>query len=154
MVNLGYVVNVIEHEEERAQTLRRSWDLAQTVLVVSARLRFEERQLTAERCADGMVTGRGTFQKFFEQDELRSWISETLGVNTIAAEPGIFYVFRHPEEAERFLLTRVRVSRPRLRRSDVVFDQHQEVLNALIAFIEETGASLRGGVRVRGGPSA
>src|SRR4051794_4838011 len=37
VVNLGYVVNVIEDRAERADALRRAWDLAESVLIVSAR---------------------------------------------------------------------------------------------------------------------
>src|SRR5215471_7865092 len=38
IVNLGYVVNVIEHPHERQDALRRAWDLTDQVLIVSARL--------------------------------------------------------------------------------------------------------------------
>lgn len=38
IVNLGYVVNVIENPQERRETLRRAWSLAEQVLIVSARL--------------------------------------------------------------------------------------------------------------------
>ena len=41
VVNLGYVVNVIEDREERAKTLRSAWTLATGVLIVSARLDWE-----------------------------------------------------------------------------------------------------------------
>jgi DNA phosphorothioation-associated putative methyltransferase len=43
VVNLGYVVNVIENPEERTQVLRDSWALAQSMLIVSARLQHELR---------------------------------------------------------------------------------------------------------------
>src|SRR5689334_20972603 len=35
VVNLGYVVNVIEDPRERAETLRNAWQLAERTLVVS-----------------------------------------------------------------------------------------------------------------------
>src|SRR5437763_1565272 len=38
VVNLGYVVNVIEDPVERAEALRAAWKLTREVLVVSARL--------------------------------------------------------------------------------------------------------------------
>ena len=38
VVNLGYVVNVIEDLAERRDTLRRAWQLAGRVLIVGARL--------------------------------------------------------------------------------------------------------------------
>jgi DNA phosphorothioation-associated putative methyltransferase len=146
VVNLGYVVNVIEDERERAQVLKRAWDLAEGVLVISARLQSEGRRVAAEAShADGVVTGLGTFQRFFRQDELRDWIDATLGVSCIAAEPGIFYTFRDPARAELYLLTRVRRSRPHHRKSDVVFEDKQEILRPLMDFIEETGRLPRAG---------
>lgn len=41
VVNLGYVVNVIESNSERVEVLRRAWTLAKRLLVVSARLAGE-----------------------------------------------------------------------------------------------------------------
>src|SRR5574341_1356319 len=38
IVNLGYVVNVIETPDERRDTLRRAWSLARQLLIVSVRL--------------------------------------------------------------------------------------------------------------------
>jgi len=43
VVNLGYVVNVIESAGERAETLHRAWGLARWALVVAARLDWEAR---------------------------------------------------------------------------------------------------------------
>ena len=41
VVNLGYVVNVIEDQAERAEALRAAWALARSVLIVSARLAWD-----------------------------------------------------------------------------------------------------------------
>src|SRR5262245_44224582 len=41
IVNLGYVINVIEDPDERSQTLCEAWKFAQEVLIVSARLNVE-----------------------------------------------------------------------------------------------------------------
>jgi DNA phosphorothioation-associated putative methyltransferase len=61
IVNLGYVVNVIENPTERQQTLRRAWELAERVLIVSARLNAESTLMwEAAAFADGYVTSRGT----------------------------------------------------------------------------------------------
>src|SRR5690348_7234812 len=38
VVNLGYVINVIEKPAERAETLRRAWGLARQLLAVSAQV--------------------------------------------------------------------------------------------------------------------
>jgi DNA phosphorothioation-associated putative methyltransferase len=79
VVNLGYVVNVIENPMERQETLRRAWSLAEQVLIVSARLAAEAGTMADPAAfADGYLTSRGTFQKLFEQHELKNWIDQTL----------------------------------------------------------------------------
>ncbi len=109
IVNLGYVVNVIEDPSERAETLRSAWALAEEVLVVSARLTDERPQLrSAANLADGVLTGLNTFQKFFLQSELRDWIREHLDGTPIAAAPGVFYVFRGSERLTEFAASRFR----------------------------------------------
>ena len=71
VVNLGYVVNVIEDPGERCETLRKAWALAEGILIVSARLALDGRALRHRSAfEDGILTSRGTFQKFFEQQEL------------------------------------------------------------------------------------
>lgn len=109
VVNLGYVVNVIEDPAERAETLRRAWALAEEVLVVSARLTDERPQLrSAADLADGVLTGLNTFQKFFLQSELREWIRQQLDRTPIAAAPGVFYVFRGQERLTEYSTSRFR----------------------------------------------
>ena len=137
VVNLGYVVNVIEDPEERAVALCAAWELTQKLLIVSARLDWEARTVAGEFCGDGIVTGKRTFQKFFAQDELRSWIESTIGRPPVAAAPGVFYVFRDTA-AEQTLLAR-RASRPRrvpaVRFTDDLVRERQDILQPLIDFV-------------------
>lgn len=71
VVNLGYVVNVIESVGERREALRQAWALTDRLLLVSARLSLDGRGLqNCRQYRDGCVASRGTFQKFFEQQEL------------------------------------------------------------------------------------
>ncbi len=57
VVNLGYVVNVIENPAERREVLRSAWSLADQVLIVSARLTMDGRFLSeASDFADGYLT--------------------------------------------------------------------------------------------------
>lgn len=138
VVNLGYVINVIEHPEERAEALAAAWGLTQQVLIVAARPDWEARTVTGRRHGDGIITKRGTFQKFYSQDELRTWINRQLRVDCIAAAPGVFYAFRDDARAQTFLASRVRhrpvlVRRPRVRQA--LFDAHREDMDALAAFI-------------------
>src|SRR6266545_1218648 len=67
VVNLGFVINVIEQPAERAEALRKSWELAKSILVVSAQVHVSSRGRTSVPYGDGVVTARDTFQKFFEQ---------------------------------------------------------------------------------------
>lgn len=136
VVNLGYVINVIEDPTERAEVLRRSWALSQDVLIVSARLTWEARDLIGRPHADGIVTRNGTFQKFYEHTELAAWIRETLGEEPLAAAPGIFYIFHNPSVAEQFLANRVTVYRPRIRIDPhLIYEEHRELLSPIAEFL-------------------
>jgi DNA phosphorothioation-associated putative methyltransferase len=142
VVNLGYVVNVIEDPVERRETLRTAWSLAEDILIVSARLQGETRDLRSnEIFADGVRTGGGTFQKFYDQHELRNWIDQTLEVKAIPAAPGIFYIFRSEERRSAFQASRyrARVIIPRVSRVEQQFADHVEILQPLMDFWVERG---------------
>jgi len=141
VVNLGYVVNVIENPRERVEALREAWSLAREALIVSARVDFHTPLEETEEYADGVVTSTGTFQKFYTQPELRDWIDDALEVLSVAAAPGIFFVFRREEDRQRFSsrLFRRRLSVPIGRISDKLFDAHRSLLDPLVQFFEERG---------------
>ncbi|MBN7305452.1 DNA phosphorothioation-associated putative methyltransferase [Mycobacteroides abscessus subsp. abscessus] len=146
IVNIGYVVNVIDDRAERRETLQRAWNLAKQVLVVSARLVWEARDLEGRPYADGLVTRTGTFQKFYEQAELAAWIEESLGVKPVAAAPGIFYVFRDAARAHEFLATRAYTYRPRMRADPhAVYETHKQTLAPLLDFLSMHARSPRSG---------
>ncbi len=102
VVNLGYVVNVIEDPEGRAETLRGAWFLTRRLLIVSARLAFQ-REDKGQPFGDGCLTDRNTFQKFFEQHELRDWIDRTLEVQSLPAAPPLFFSVRNDPLRAPFL---------------------------------------------------
>ena len=137
VVNLGYVVNVIEDTEERAVALCAAWELTQKLLIVSARLDWEARTVAGDFCGDGIVTGKRTFQKFFAQDELRGWIESTIGGSPVAAAPGVFYVFRHTTAEQTFLAHRATRPRrvPAVPLTDDLFRERQDILRPLIDFV-------------------
>ena len=139
VVNLGYVINVIEDPQERAQTLRQAWDLAGTVLLVAARLRFDSDLRSSQEFSDGCVTRADTFQKFYGQTELRQWIDETLEVNSVPAAPGVFFVFRHDDDRLAYLTHRYRRRRaaPRLTKSNRLYQEHEQLLQPLIDFVTD-----------------
>jgi DNA phosphorothioation-associated putative methyltransferase len=137
VVNLGYVINVIEHPSERADALRGAWTLAERLLVVSARMSWDARDLVGRPMGDGLITRAGTFQKFYDQAELSDWIQETLGVKPHAAAPGIFYVFRDEAAAQRFVASRVYTYRPRVTIDPQAhYETNREVLAPLLAFMQ------------------
>jgi DNA phosphorothioation-associated putative methyltransferase len=142
VVNLGYVINVIEDPAERLHALRSAWALAREVLVVAARPDWEARSVTGRRHGDGIITGKGTFQRFFTQEELRAWIDAGLEVRSVAAAPGVFYVFRDGIRAQTFFASRVRqrpiaVRRPKA--SEALYDAHRDAMDALAAFVTNRG---------------
>lgn len=141
VVNLGYVINVIENPNERASVLKQAWSLTQKVLIVSARLSAEARESNLSSFEDGFITRRQTFQKYFDQQELRNWIDSVLGESSVAAGPGIFYVFRDQNVRQTFVASKHRrtVTVPRLRRGDLIFEQHKTLFNPLVAFITSRG---------------
>ncbi len=141
VVNLGYVVNVIEDPAERVETLRRAWSLTRDVLVVSARLVDERPTRTTPELGDGVLTRLRTFQKFFEQHELRSWIDASLEEHSVAAAPGVFYVFRSVEARTRFSAGRFRRRDlvPPMRETERLVAQHGVLLDALSAFLADRG---------------
>lgn len=143
IVNLGYVVNVIDDPQERLETLREAWSLASKLLIVSAQLNVDNKLRGAKSCGDGFVTSIQTFQKFYDQSELRAWIEDGLGdVRAVPAAPGIFYVFKDELLRQEFLASRYRrraVALPTPRQSDVLFDKHQELLRGLMEFFASRG---------------
>ena len=142
VVNLGYVVNVIEDHSERVETLKRAWALARSALVVAARPDWEASQVRGQPRGDGVLTSKWTFQKFFGQDELRVWIEAVTGEAAVAAAPGIFYVFRDPALAAGIRMRRFRTrapGMPRPRRADTLWESHRDLLEPLAAFWEDRG---------------
>lgn len=104
VVNLGYVLNVIEDQQERLETLRRAFQLARKVLLVAVRVdRALEEGL---EFADGRITGAGTFQKIFDQEEFREYLELALGRHVYLVAPGIAYVFAEDSVEAQFLATR------------------------------------------------
>lgn len=103
IVNLGFVINVIEDRAERAEALRLAWSNAKKLLVVSAMIATERQIEKFTPYRDGVITSRNTFQKYYSQQDLREYIAETLECSPIAAGTGVFLVFRDFELEARYL---------------------------------------------------
>ena len=138
IVNLGFVLNVIEDAEERRATMRTAFSLAQKVLVVSVMLGYQSKRAQFTAYEDGVRTQRNTFQKYYAQDEFRSYVEEVLGKNAVPTAPGTCVVFRDPVDEQLFLLARQQVRREwRLLRREPdskevarLIDGHREQIDA------------------------
>lgn len=141
IVNIGYVINVIEDLDERRSTLVNAWSLATRLLCVAARVVMGESSGREIEYGDGLVTSIGTFQKYYTQAELREYIEDATGVEALPAAPGVFYVFRDEELKGQFLSDRVRrsIAPPRKRIAEVRFEEHKDILEALIATVLSLG---------------
>jgi len=138
VVNLGYVVNVIEDPAERAEALLGAWGLTQSVLVVSARLTWDPDSQTGEQYRDGRLTSNGTFQKFYTPEELKAWIEACLGITAITAAPGVYYVFRDASAAQKLLARYSRnLTRPRKGIAELLYEQRNELLTPIESYVAE-----------------
>jgi DNA phosphorothioation-associated putative methyltransferase len=141
VVNLGFVLNVIENVEERVRALREAWGLAHRLLVVAAQVKEAGKGQTQLPFGDGVLTGRGTFQKFFGQGELKAFLEAELQVDAIPASLGVFYLFRDETLQQQFLANRFRrrAAAPRKRISELRFEENRELLELFMAAIADLG---------------
>jgi len=139
LVNIGFVINVIEDKVERDEALVGAWHLAEKLLVVSAMLANDKYISQFTPYKDGVITSINTFQKYYAQAELKGYIERTLDENAITIAPGIFYVFKDKIEEQRFLSSRFKrhhtwkqltIPKPTSdEQARLLFCQHQELLN-------------------------
>lgn len=112
VVNLGFVLNVVEDPAERVMALRDAFGLAQTCLVVAVITGTSARLHLSRPYADGFITSRGTFQKLYRTDELRDLLETTLKREAFPVGPGVFFVFKDDGAEQAFLARRQRAARP------------------------------------------
>lgn len=103
IVNLGFVLNVIEDQDERLEALLSAWDLADKILVVSVMIANEAYIEQFQPYKDGVITSRNTFQKYYAQSEFKEYLERSLQDDAIAVAPGIFYLFKDKLEEQRYL---------------------------------------------------
>ncbi|HEY9864112.1 MAG TPA: DNA phosphorothioation-associated putative methyltransferase [Candidatus Obscuribacterales bacterium] len=141
IVNLGYVINVIECQNERREALTQAWNLAQKVLIVAAQVLVDAQEKGIMVYGDGVITSRNTFQKYYQQEELKVYIDQVLNVDAIPLDLGVYIVFRDESEAEKFRADRFhsRLTSPRIRLTLKRFEDYQELLQPLIQFISDRG---------------
>lgn len=141
VVNLGYVINVIEDQEERAATLREAWTLCRQLLAVSAQVLVAGRGKQPLEFGDGVLTGRGTFQKYFDQAELKSYLERQLQAEAIPAGIGTFYLFKDETRQQQFLANRFRRREilPRRRIAELRLEETRQALEPLMNIIASLG---------------
>ncbi|MGK7938664.1 MAG: DNA phosphorothioation-associated putative methyltransferase [Crocosphaera sp.] len=141
IVNLGYVINVIEDVNERRDALLNAWELTNKVLIVSAQVLIDDRDRGVIAYGDGIITNRNTFQKYYEQEELKFYIDQVLEVDSIPIGLGIFLVFRDEIEAQTFRASRFhsRAKTPRLITKVRRFEDYEHILKPLMEFYTERG---------------
>lgn len=106
VVNLGFVLNVIEDPRERMETLKAAWGFAKGALCVAVMPQGKYSTAGHKPYRDGFLTSRGTFQKYFEQQELQSFVASATGEKPMAFAPGIVAVFRDKDLEQEVLLRR------------------------------------------------
>jgi DNA phosphorothioation-associated putative methyltransferase len=151
VVNLGFVLNVIEDPAERVEALIDAWKLAQRVMLVSTLIAGQEAYEDVQTYGDGVITSRDTFQKFFEPSEIHSLIEDTIHTDAVPIGLGIYLVFRDVADLHDFLAQRSRrfidwesISRKlgllrALKTKRDPYDTHKELLDAYWESVLELG---------------
>jgi len=154
VVNLGYVLNVIERPQERIEALQGAFKLSDDVLIVSALPRGQETDAHTRPLGDGFLTKSGTFQKFYAPGELEDLIEQCLDREPVTLALGICLVFEDPIRREQFLSARtrrhvdwteissqLRFSQPVAREEQMVgrYQLHRELMDNLWSCMLELG---------------
>jgi DNA phosphorothioation-associated putative methyltransferase len=140
IVNLSYIINVIEDPAERDRALSHAWELTHGVLIVAAQILVNDLQGVLAY-GDGILTKRNTFQKYYQQVELKEYIDRVLTVDALPLGLGIFLVFREAAQAENFRAARLytRMTTPRIRVESKRFEDYQVQLAPLMEFVSQRG---------------
>lgn len=141
IVNLGYVINVIENIEERKEALVKAWELTRQVLIVAAQVLIDDRDRGLVAYGDGVITNRNTFQKYYEQEELKVYIDQVLGVDAIPVGLGIYFIFRDESKAQEFRFSRFHsgAKTPKIQTVMKRFEDYEDLLRPLMQFYTERG---------------
>lgn len=103
IVNLGYVLNVIPDTDERREALQNAHDLARGCLSVTVLTTYDQTGSNLRPHGDGFITSRSTFQKYFAEGELATYVDATLGVQCLPVTPGHIIVFKDAKLEQHYL---------------------------------------------------
>ena len=100
VVNLGFVINVIEDPAERVEAITKAFALTRGVLAASVML--HPSAPAGRPFRDGVLTSRQTFQKYFTQGEFKDYLEHILHRPVHMAGPGVAFVFASEEWEQRY----------------------------------------------------
>jgi DNA phosphorothioation-associated putative methyltransferase len=106
VVNLGFVINVIEDPAERVDAVHNAFRLTRGVLAVGVML--TPTDLKGLPYQDGVLTSRNTFQKYYSQAEIKSYLEDVLQREVFMAGPGVAFIFADEIWQQRFESARYR----------------------------------------------
>ena len=103
IVNLGYVVNVIENVKERRQVIQKAFALAKRVLCIAVMLDGQGQYQNPTPYNDGFITNRNTFQKYYTQNSFKAFVEDCLGIEVVSIAPGVVFAFANQTLEQEFL---------------------------------------------------
>ncbi len=106
VVNLGFVLNVIENPSERIETLQKAYNYTEKVLSVAVVTDLAPTAKNIRPYKDGFLTSRGTFQKYYKHEEAHEFIEEVLNCSAYSVAQGVFYIFVNEQDGQDFLALR------------------------------------------------
>jgi DNA phosphorothioation-associated putative methyltransferase len=107
IVNLGFVINVIEDKIERMEAVLGAYQLC-TQFLCAAVMLGEQSSERGRLFRDGVLTSRNTFQRYYSQEEFREYLRQILDEDPVAVGPGVFFVFKDKDAEQAFLERRYR----------------------------------------------
>ena len=145
VVNLGFVLNVIEEPSERIEAIQAAYRLARRVLAIAVMLTGKADTSTLRPFRDGFVTAHNTFQKYFSQHEALVLIRQAIGEEAIPVGSGVFFVFPDKISEQQFLEGRRRryrdishllaIAPPRVIDAEAagsaLIEEHREVIDSV-----------------------
>lgn len=138
IVNLGYVLNVIEDPTERKEILEKAYSLANDLLVVSVMIRDKTVYPTEIEYNDGIITSWNTFQKYYTQKEFKDYIESVLGKQAHIAGLGVIYIFKNDSWIERYINSRVTNASSEIGLK-IKEEQRKEILSKWMSAYQELG---------------
>jgi DNA phosphorothioation-associated putative methyltransferase len=105
IVNLGFVINVIEDFDERCEAIEKAFALTEKLLVVAGLIGVPP-SAGVRRHTDGVITSRKTFQKYYSSGELLQFVSAVLDQDALPAAPGVVYAFKDRAMETNYLVQR------------------------------------------------